>query len=70
MVAQGHRAVMIFLVQRGDAKTFKLASDLDPAYATAFQAASAAGVEMLCYNCKLSPTEIAVERRLEIADLS
>lgn len=70
MVAQGHRAVMIFLVQRGDAKTFKLASDLDPAYATAFQAASAAGVEMLCYNCELSPTEIAVERRLEIADLS
>ena len=48
----------------------KLASDLDPAYATAFQAASAAGVEMLCYSCKLSPTEIAVERRLEIADLS
>jgi sugar fermentation stimulation protein A len=70
MVAQGHRAVMVFLVQRGDAETFKLASDLDPAYATAFRAAVAAGVEMLCYSCKLSPAEIAVERRLEITDLS
>jgi sugar fermentation stimulation protein A len=69
MVAQGHRAVMVFLVQRGDAETFSLASDLDPAYATAFQTAAAAGVEMLCYRCKLSPTEIAVERRLQIADL-
>jgi len=70
MVAQGHRAVMVFLVQRGDAENFRLASDLDPAYATAFQTAAAAGVEMLCYRCKLSPTEIAVERRIEIADLS
>lgn len=70
MVAQGHRAVMVFLVQRGDAETFRLASDLDPAYATEFQAAAAAGVEMLCYRCKLSPAEIAVESRIEIADLS
>ncbi|AGK58293.1 sugar fermentation stimulation protein [Hyphomicrobium denitrificans 1NES1] len=69
MVAQGHRAVTVFLVQRDDAEIFRLASDLDPAYATAFQTAAAAGVEMLCYRCKLSPTEITVERRLEIADL-
>lgn len=70
MVAEGNRAVMVFLVQRGDAKTFSLASDLDPAYAAAFQTAAAAGVEMLCYGCSLSPTEIAVDRRIEITDLS
>lgn len=70
MVAEGHRAVMVFLVQRGDAASFKLADDLDPAYAAAFQAAAAAGVEMLCYSCRLSPSEIAVDRRLAIADLT
>ena len=70
MVAQGHRAVMLFLVQRGDANSFKLAGDIDPAYAAAFQLAAAAGVEMLCYRCRLSPTEIVVERRLDIAALS
>ena len=70
MVAQGNRAVMVFLVQRGDAETFRLASDLDPAYATAFQAAVAAGVEMLCYGCRLSPSEIIVDRRIEMTDLA
>jgi len=69
MVAGGHRAVMVFLVQRSDAENFKLASDIDPAYAAAFQTAAAAGVEMLCYKCQLSPTEIAVEKRIKIADL-
>ncbi len=69
MVSQGHRAVMVFLVQCSDADKFSLAADIDPAYATAFRAASKAGVEMLCYRCELSPTEIAVEKRIEIADL-
>lgn len=69
MVEGGHRAVMVFLVQRSDAETFKLASDIDPSYAAAFQTAAASGVEMLCYRCRLSPTEIAVEKRIEIADL-
>jgi len=70
MVAQGHRAAMVFLVQRGDAQSFKLASDIDPAYAAAYRAAAAAGVEMLCYACDLSPTEISVARRVEIVERS
>jgi sugar fermentation stimulation protein A len=70
MVAEGHRAVMVFLVQRGDAERFKLAGELDPAYAAAFQTAAASGVEMLCYRCRLSPSEIVVDRRLNIAELS
>jgi sugar fermentation stimulation protein A len=70
MVEQGHRAVMVFLVQRSDAENFRLAGDIDPAYAAAFRTAAASGVEMLCYRCRLSPSEIAVEKRLEIADLS
>jgi sugar fermentation stimulation protein A len=70
MVAQGQRAVMVFLVQRGDANRFTLAGDIDPAYAIAFQTAAAAGVEMICYRCRLNPTEIIVEKRLDIAGMS
>lgn len=63
MVRQGHRAVMIYLIQRGDAEAFSLAADIDPAYAAAFKKATKAGVEALAYRCQLSPTgiELAVE---------
>jgi len=69
MVAAGNRAAMIFLVQRGDADNFRLAADIDPAYAAAFRLAADAGVEMLSYRCRLSPAEIAVEKRLDIFPL-
>jgi sugar fermentation stimulation protein A len=66
MVRAGHRAVMLYLVQRGDAKAFSLAADIDPGYAEAFRQATAAGVEALAYRCKLTPTEIRVETALPI----
>ena len=53
MAAGGHRAVMVYLVQRTDCTRFRLAPDLDPAYAAAFDGARAAGVEMLCYGTKI-----------------
>ena len=56
--ARGNRAVMLFLIQRGDAREFRLARDIDPAYASAFARAAKAGVEMLAYTCALSPDAI------------
>lgn len=67
MVRQGHRAVLLFLVQRGDCERVAVAQDIDPAYAAAFAEAQAAGVEILCYSCRLTPGEIAVDRRLPLA---
>jgi sugar fermentation stimulation protein A len=66
MVAQGHRAVMLFLIQRSDANDFSVAADLDPAYAEAFRTATAAGVEALAYRCRLSAEEIVVESAVPI----
>ncbi len=65
MVAAGHRAVMVFLIQRGDAKLFDVAGDIDPAYAAAFVKAAATGVEMLAYRCKLTNHEIKLEKRVD-----
>ena len=58
MVRAGHRAVVLFVVQRGDCRAFRVAGDLDPAYNRAFEAARAAGVEALCYACTVSEAGI------------
>jgi len=60
MVAAGHRAVMLFLVQRNDATRFALARDIDPAYGAAFDRARNAGVEMLAYACEVTPSAVTV----------
>jgi len=60
MVADGHRAVMVYLVQRSDCAHFRPAADIDPAYAIELKAAKKAGVEILCYQCSLTPSAIEV----------
>ena len=66
MVAAGHRAVMVYLVQREDCDDFRLAGDIDPTYAKAFAAALDAGIEALCYACQLSIEAITLDRPLPI----
>jgi sugar fermentation stimulation protein A len=68
MAASGHRAVMLYLVQRSDAAEFALARDVDPTYAAAFDRAFQAGVEMVAYDCRLSLEEITLGRRVPIRD--
>lgn len=67
MVAEGHRAVMFYLVQREDSDVFAVAQDIDPTYAEALQNAMKAGVEVLCYGCTMTPEEIVVSRQLKIS---
>jgi sugar fermentation stimulation protein A len=67
MVRTGHRAVMLFLIQRADAMKLALARDIDPVYGEAFDAARAIGVEALAYRCRLSREEIVVEKRVPVA---
>lgn len=66
MVRAGHRAVVLFIVQRGDCRRFRVAGDLDPTYNRAFEAARAAGVEALCYACAVSETGIDIAGSLPL----
>jgi sugar fermentation stimulation protein A len=66
MVAQGHRSVMLYLIQRADAETFSIASDFDPGYAEAFKLATASGVEALAYRCRLTTDEIVVDKAVRV----
>jgi sugar fermentation stimulation protein A len=60
MVAAGHRAVMLFLIQIGSASRFALARDIDPAYGAAFDRARAAGVEAVAYRCLIEHAAITL----------
>jgi sugar fermentation stimulation protein A len=64
--SQGHRAVMLYLLQRTDCTTFKIAANLDPKYAQAFDDARQAGVETLCYETNISPSEITLKQPIPI----
>jgi sugar fermentation stimulation protein A len=58
MAESGHRAIMVYLIQRGDVDRLKLCRDLDPAYATAFDRAMKRGVEACAIRCKITPDQI------------
>ncbi len=68
MVNENARAVMLYVVQRDDCKRFSVASDIDPKYHEALKLAKSAGVESLCYACKITPEEITLTRPIQIID--
>lgn len=66
MARQGHKALMVFLIQRADAGRLSFARDIDPRYGAAFDAAVAAGVEAIALKCRLSTSEITVDTAVPI----
>jgi len=66
MVQEGHRAVILFIVQRMDCDRMAPADDIDPEYGKLLREASQNGVEILAYQAKVSPEEIKVFRSLPV----
>ncbi|MFZ3231329.1 MAG: DNA/RNA nuclease SfsA [Pseudobdellovibrio sp.] len=58
LVRQGHKAELIFTIQRNDAKSFSVAEDIDPVYKKLFDQAVKAGVIMTAVLVDLSQTGI------------
>jgi len=63
---EGCRAVIFFLVQRGEAEAFTPADAIDPEYGRLLREASAAGVEILAYRSIVTPLENQVGMRLPV----
>lgn len=68
MVAEGHRAVMLYLVQRTDCDSFSLARDLDPGYGEAFDAARASGVEVICHGTRISHDGVEIADAMPVLE--
>jgi sugar fermentation stimulation protein A len=64
MVAEGDRAVALFVVQRTDCETFAACHELDPTFARGLDRAADAGVEVLVYACDVSTDGVRIARKL------
>lgn len=58
VASDGHRAGVIFVIQRGDARCLTPHDESDPEFGATLRAAKAAGVEVMAYGCQVSPQEI------------
>ena len=69
LVRQGHEAWQVFVVQRGDARIFRPAAHVDPAYAQELRLAASQGVKIVVLQESVSPPEITLASPLPF-DLS
>ncbi|GAB4298917.1 MAG: DNA/RNA nuclease SfsA [Thiohalomonadaceae bacterium] len=66
VVAQGGRGVLLFCVQRGDARAVRPADEIDALYGQTLRAAVAAGVETLAYRATVSPHGVSLDVALPV----
>jgi len=66
LAAQGAKAALLFLIQRPDCTSFRVAGDIDPACAAALAAIDRAKVRILAYDCAVSPEGIELRKPLTI----
>lgn len=61
---QGHRAAIVFVIQRADCHSFRPADEIDREYGRWLRRAIKAGVEALPYRAKVTPREILLTERI------
>jgi sugar fermentation stimulation protein A len=64
MVAEGDRAVALFVVQRTDCDRFSACHELNPTFARGLDHAAEAGVEVLVYACDMAVDGVRIARRI------
>ena len=62
VVRQGHRAVLVFVVQREGIEAFSAAADIDPEYAASLRRALQAGVEVRVHPVQMSQSEFILAK--------
>ena len=61
---KGYKSYILYLIQREDCDSFKIANDIDKKYQVAFDNAIKSGVKILCYDCKLNDEEIKLNNQI------
>lgn len=63
---KGHRAAVVFVIQRNDCSVFRPADEIDEEYGRWLRRAVKAGVEVLPYRAHVTPKEIVLTERLPV----
>jgi sugar fermentation stimulation protein A len=66
VVRQGHRGVLLVVIQRNDCDAFAAAAGIDPAYAAALAEVAQKGVEIHAWACQVSPHKVRLARPLPV----
>jgi sugar fermentation stimulation protein A len=64
LARRGHRAILLFLVMRGDCRWVGPAEAIDPEYARALRRVSRQGVEVLAYGARVTTRGLTLGPRL------
>ena len=62
---KGFQSYILYLIQREDCDSFKIAKDIDEKYKVTYEKALKSGVKVLCYDCKLSDEEIKINNQIK-----
>ena len=63
---KGFQSYILYLIQRQDCSSFKIADDIDRKYKIAFNRARKNGVKILCYDCKVSHEEVKLNNQIDL----
>tara|TARA_B100000029_G_scaffold137848_1_gene132754 strand:+ start:635 stop:1330 length:696 start_codon:yes stop_codon:yes gene_type:complete len=61
---KGFESYILYLIQREDCKSFRIAEEIDKEYKSAFINALKNGVKVLCYDCKINSEGIKVNNQI------
>ena len=63
---KGYKVYLLFIIQRNDCNRFKIASDIDIEYSKLISKAVRKNLNILCYDCKISPKGIKLNREIKL----
>jgi sugar fermentation stimulation protein A len=62
---KGYKIFMLYLIQRNDCKSFKIAEDIDTEYFKSLTKALKSKLNILCYDCKFSSKGIKLNQKIK-----
>ena len=62
---KGYKIYILYLIQRDDCKSFKIAKDIDPEYSDTLLKAVKKNLNVLCFDCKFSPKGIRLNQKVK-----
>ncbi|WP_419763670.1 MAG: DNA/RNA nuclease SfsA [Arcobacter sp.] len=66
MVELGHRAVMLYVIQRTDNLPFRIANEIDKKYSETLKEAMKKGVEVIVYQSQITNEDIYIKKELAL----